>query len=373
MNRIISRNKFYFINSFFHLADNSKKAENKIYKANYLYRIIDKFSEVYSPSDKLVIDEAVVPYKGRLSIKQYMPYKPNKWGIKAYVIADSCTGYNLNTIFYHGENTFENKKSNLIGFNVVDKLMSPYFHSNYKVFTDSFYTSYDLVKYMTSRGVGITGTFFHNRSGFPKLTKKLQKHEYATYKNSDCLVTFWSDTVVVNCISNIYSNKPITKTKSFKNSCYTKPEMIEMYSKYMSGVDRHNQMCSFYRFPHKSKKWWKVLLIQTIQMTIVNSYILYREFSENCQKFDHKTFILEIVDSYLKLRSLCEIPRTEILLENKNSKSIDKHFPEVLEDKKRIACKMCKTSNNKRRLVRYRCDICKVGLCIWPCFKKYHS
>ena len=33
------------------------------------------------------IDEQVVPFKGRSSLKQYNPQKPKKWGYKFYVLA----------------------------------------------------------------------------------------------------------------------------------------------------------------------------------------------------------------------------------------------------------------------------------------------
>ena len=38
------------------------------------------------------MDEAMIPFKGRLSIKQYMKDKPTKWGIKVFVLADARNG-----------------------------------------------------------------------------------------------------------------------------------------------------------------------------------------------------------------------------------------------------------------------------------------
>ena len=35
----------------------------------------------------------MVPLKGRLSFKQYMPAQPTKWEIKMYALAEAGTGY----------------------------------------------------------------------------------------------------------------------------------------------------------------------------------------------------------------------------------------------------------------------------------------
>ncbi len=37
----------------------------------------------------VTIDEAMIPFKGRLRFKQYMKDKPTKWGIKVFVLADA--------------------------------------------------------------------------------------------------------------------------------------------------------------------------------------------------------------------------------------------------------------------------------------------
>ena len=44
----------------------------------------------------MAIDESVIAFKGRVSCLQYLKGKPHPWGIKAYVLADSVTGYLFN-------------------------------------------------------------------------------------------------------------------------------------------------------------------------------------------------------------------------------------------------------------------------------------
>ena len=51
------------------------------------------FTDLYHPSRECAIDEAMVPYKGRSSLKQYMPNKPVKRGLKVWMRSDSNKGY----------------------------------------------------------------------------------------------------------------------------------------------------------------------------------------------------------------------------------------------------------------------------------------
>ena len=60
------------------------------------------------PSSNLSVDETMVGFRGRFGAKQYIPNKPNKYGIKAFTIADSKNGYILDTLLYTGADTLDN-------------------------------------------------------------------------------------------------------------------------------------------------------------------------------------------------------------------------------------------------------------------------
>ena len=48
---------------------------------------------MYNPNCECSIDEAMIPYKGRSSLKQFLPNKPIKHGMKVWMRADSHNGY----------------------------------------------------------------------------------------------------------------------------------------------------------------------------------------------------------------------------------------------------------------------------------------
>ena len=76
------------------------------------------FLEAYNPHRENAIDEAMIKFKGRSSLKQYLPMKPIKCGFKVWVRADSQNGYLCNFDIYTGKE--ESAETNL-GAKVVKK------------------------------------------------------------------------------------------------------------------------------------------------------------------------------------------------------------------------------------------------------------
>ena len=63
---------------------------------------MDKFTQAYIPGCELAVDEAMIGFKGRYFLKQYLPGKPTKWGIKAWGLADCANGNLLKCDIYKG-------------------------------------------------------------------------------------------------------------------------------------------------------------------------------------------------------------------------------------------------------------------------------
>ena len=95
---------------YLHLNDSQKQSDrsfalyDKLFKIRpFIDQIIQLFQDEYSPSKHISIDESIIGFKGQLSWIQYMPKKPTKWGIKAWVSADSSNGYVWNLRLYTGK------------------------------------------------------------------------------------------------------------------------------------------------------------------------------------------------------------------------------------------------------------------------------
>ena len=108
--RIMSRDRFSLVMRFLHLNDSTRyirKGEpghDPIFKLRPLIDpLLRRFKETYRAGRELSVDESMIGFKGRLSFIQYLPKKPTKWGMKAFVLADSRSGYTLNWRLYTGE------------------------------------------------------------------------------------------------------------------------------------------------------------------------------------------------------------------------------------------------------------------------------
>lgn len=105
----IIMNRFGFLLSNLHMADNSKapkKGEpgfDKLYKVRSLLDTLSKtFEECYKSSQFQSCDESMIKFTGRSSLKQYMPLKPIPRGYKVWVRSDK-SGFVCQFQIYEGK------------------------------------------------------------------------------------------------------------------------------------------------------------------------------------------------------------------------------------------------------------------------------
>ena len=91
----------------------------------------------YNPGCENSIDEAVIPFKGRSSMKQYMPKKPIKRGFKIWVRADASTGFTCQFEMYTGRQSDSEPEIGL-GGHVVKRLSRTLSGKAYHLYCDNF-------------------------------------------------------------------------------------------------------------------------------------------------------------------------------------------------------------------------------------------
>jgi hypothetical protein len=57
----------------------------------------------------------------------------------------------------------------------------------------------------------------------------------------------------------------------------TEPSAVLDYNKYKIGMDKSDQMLSYYSFQRKLVKWWKKLFFHLFSLTLVKAHILHRK------------------------------------------------------------------------------------------------
>ena len=111
MSLIMSCVCFQHIFRFLHLAVRfhqilaGQPGHDKLYKVQtYVDLITTQFTANYTLHQPVTIDEAMIPFKGCLTFKQYMKNRPMKWEIKAFVLSDAINGYVNRLLIYSGKN-----------------------------------------------------------------------------------------------------------------------------------------------------------------------------------------------------------------------------------------------------------------------------
>ena len=136
----------------------------------------------------------MVGHLGRFGALQYIPNKPEKYGIKAFTLANSANGYMLingymlNILVYTGADTLDEADPNyntlLQPGRVVLHLLQPYLDKGYHVYTDRYYTSIPLANALEERSTSFTGTAIRNRVNLPddiRRASRLTDNEVKAY------------------------------------------------------------------------------------------------------------------------------------------------------------------------------------------------
>ena len=54
-----------------------------------------------------------------------------------------------------------------------------------------------------------------------------------------------------------------------------KPQVVDEYNSYIGGVDKADQLITYYGFSHRTCKWYKRVFLHLFEVSLVNAYILY--------------------------------------------------------------------------------------------------
>ena len=113
-----------------------------------------RFESAFKPDEFVAVDEAMITFKGRVSFRQYIRGKPHPFGIKAFVLADSKTGYVYRLRLYCGRETdLIHDTSLLHTTRTVLTLVQPLEGRGHHVITDRFYSSPQLALELARRGL----------------------------------------------------------------------------------------------------------------------------------------------------------------------------------------------------------------------------
>ncbi|XP_055371844.1 LOW QUALITY PROTEIN: piggyBac transposable element-derived protein 4-like [Condylostylus longicornis] len=203
---------------------------DRLTKISELLELVNSsFQTAYKPGKNLWIDESMMLRRGRLSFRQFIKSKKNKYGIKFY---EFCThdGYALNLDIYKGKVTHEVSSLSVVD-SVIMRLMESYLSEGLSLFMDNYYNSVGLANRLLSFKTHTTGTLRTNRKMNPKPK-----------------------------IIDVQNKYGIAKKKPIEIANYNVNMHRQMY----------DQMILYYSSPKKSIRWYKKVIFHLLHISIWN-------------------------------------------------------------------------------------------------------
>ena len=416
----MSRDRFFLLNKFIHFADNNdivmdrnSDEFDRLFKVRTLLEFIRRSCLKLEPLQHQSVDEQIIPFKGKTSLKQYLPKKPHRWGFKV-ISRNGVDGFTHDFYFYDGSPL--KLRSSSCGYQPGDMVlkvceMLPR-HANHIVYFDNFFNFIEL-QIMLKRDFGIesAGTLRANRlRGCPlKSEKELQTTGRGSFdcrqeKKTNISIVRWFDNRSIQLSSSYVSVNPITNVQRFDRKAKKRvqvpcPAIVTHYNQHMGGVDKFDMLMSLYRCDHKTRKFYKPIFFWSINLCLVNAWIHYKRDCDQLDvaargRLDLLSFSAKVSNSLClqgKTPEMLSTPRkrgrpcrvgdgaispaktrrrSAIIPQTDIRSDQVAHWPEMVTADQRQRCKVCHT------LTQTRCEKCTIFLCIRPnrnCYKLFHN
>jgi hypothetical protein len=279
ISKLMSRNRFETILSLFHCADNEAPSPERLYKINPLINLLNtKFQKTYNPDENICIDESMIPFRGRVLFRQYIPGKRHKYGLKIFKLCLKG-GYTWSLKLYGGKET--NSGEIPISSKIVMELMQPLLGEGRTLHTDNYYTSVDLAHRLNEKQTHLVGTLRGRRKHNPDrvVKQKLRKGDMvAKESNTKVIVGKWKDKRDVIFLTT--KSVPEMVEVQTRRGSIQKPSTIVQYNAAKSFIDISDQMASYGSPIRRSVKWYRKVMFELLTNTaVVNAHAVHKRIS----------------------------------------------------------------------------------------------
>nr|XP_039248883.1 piggyBac transposable element-derived protein 4-like [Styela clava] len=294
-NKIIPRDRFKLLWKYLHFCDESKSPSpqdplrDRLYKIRPLLELVEPtLLSVYTPDKYIAIDESMIPFKGRISFRQFIPSKRVRFGIKVWVLAESKTGYVSKFQIYTGKDPRVQEVG--LASRVVYDLIDPFLDKGYHLYVDNFYISTELFRKLYENIVYACGTMRLGRKNFPSevvLTKRTHTRGDSEWTMAhELLCQSWLDNRPVYFLSTIHKpdyepDVPMELRtvkrrggRGMPSQDMPCPPLLHDYNNYMGGVDFNDAMRKYYNIGRRSKTWYRRIFFYLIEVALHNSIVV---------------------------------------------------------------------------------------------------
>jgi hypothetical protein len=329
------------------------------------------FAQYSSPSPRLTLDEAMVAWKGRSPIKQYIPSKPHKWGYKIYCL--SSDDYLLRFEIYAGK---EERSAEGATFDTVMRMVVGYEDRQHVLFTDSWFTSPSLLLALQQKGIRLCGSVRRNRKGLPQISNEdvsaLGQGQWIQRQKGDMTLAVWRDQKVMWLLYNHCSPSETASLERWNDSGHKVsigcPRAIRDYFFGARSVDVLSQLHYAYYPGRKAMRSWPRLAWWLLDMCVINAFKLWSRAEEHPDQLAFREGLMhELMQQHSGQRRAAP-PRAVSPRANALAKD---HYLEHVEERR--DCIVCSQRPERRVQTRFVCHACTVHLCAGVCFAHYHA
>lgn len=240
----------------------SREERQKTDKLAPIRNLFDSFvsncKRPYSLSEYTTIDEKLEAFRGNCRFRQYIPSKPNKYGIKIFALVDAKTFYTNNLEVYVGKQSPGPFEVDTRPLSLVQRLCEPISGTGRNLTTDNWFTSIELADELRiNHRLSLLGTIRKNKKQIPSLFLQGKIRP-----EGSSMFAFQEHTTLVSYIPKPGRTVLLISTMHHDDDIDAdtgKPAMIIDYNKTKGGVDTVDKLCSTYNCARASRRWPMVI------------------------------------------------------------------------------------------------------------------
>ena len=286
----------------------------------------------------------------------FMPNKPDKYGLKFWVMVDTETKYVVNILPYLGAQEREQRGTKTLAEDVVSRLVSPVVNKGYNICCDNFFTSLKTAIYLMEKKSTIVGTLRKNRR---ELASEMIRSDKQLHTSDFCYEEE-SKAVAVNyqCKKNksVCLLSTMHTSAACDDSSKKKPAIINFYNVNKVGVDVLDQMTRQYSTLSASFRWPLAVWANILDISAINAWIIYKEATR--RPISRRNFILELIKALGGLshdrQACCQGPSPS------GDNTLDFVPPSKRRKCQQPSCKNC-TSSLCQACRKLTCGTCATG------------
>lgn len=403
MGSFMSARRFQDIRSCLHVGvgadedmdDGADIGDDKIGKVRWiLQEFRRRCQDVYIPSQNISYDEMMLKTKSQFCpIKQRMPLKPIRDGVKVFAACEAKTGYLINYVVYDGSVYDREQEVGKTGAT----MLHVFGHLNnlgHTIFMDNYFPTLLNIRALHQNKFNIVATCRKDR--IPEDMKFPDKRFNAGHITHRTNVTdpacpiaahCWQDRGVVCLLSTTFhaSMRGVVERKSGATvEKIDAPLAAVEYNKFMGGVDLADALRTTYEVRRKSFRWWLCILFWIVDSCITNARVCATDNGDRVRtNLEFRKMLVKEIITLHHTRGLALVqpdqqPLAPAIQRFKAGYLPDsrllpgRHYPiRYREHIRNGACKWCAYQGVTKKSV-YHCMACHVPLCVL-CFKDYHT